>query len=726
MLNSSELISMVEDGASSSKMKKKSRLKRRRLEGDGQEKGGVEGGMIPRENVSKSVFIKNISNQKDKMALRDIPLDCAHYEVSLMHRSIVTRIVYSEAYGYIVTASNDGVTKFWKRLAATGNLNGTSSISSSNTKCLEFVKSYQAHTSSILSLCVDTTGDTAATVGFDNTIQIYDISSFDISSTIVCNEKNSSNNENMLLLGEHSAFCCSKETLLLATSSREVGDIYIWNVPHGTLLQTLTFHASSPITSLQYNATFNCALSTDVKGIIELWDCTLVHQSTPQEERQLLVVEDDVDTPLTPTSTTGTVRLGRSPSLQYNGIQWESRGKMSTSLYEFAKHKVIPIASAFSPNGAYMAIYGNDDKIRLFSYLTGSLLKTYDESAEMYSAMTQQRFPPDEGNEGDEAVYRMDMLEYGKRAATEREIADTTIYTGGVVTDALHQDSSSLHQLITMTFDPSSTFLVYPSLMGIKVVSIVTHSCCRIIGRGDASSLRFLSVCLCSGDAKVNAQMELMRSGGSSTAMAPKTDEDDGDEAAAANNDPLIVTNAFQKKRLYVFSNRDPLQTKEEEDKDITSQVQITRNIINEPPDVEDIWSANAALALMMSSSSQKKQFIGKEAILRTTLGDIHIRLFGQQVRNLCMLSQKLVFILFLYLHMGTSSYLLDLIHVIIQQCPRTVENFCTHARDGYYDNVIFHRVIKGFMIQTGDPLGDGTGGESIWGGEFEDEFVRE
>jgi peptidylprolyl isomerase domain and WD repeat-containing protein 1 len=54
---------------------------------------------------------------------------------------------------------------------------------------------------------------------------------------------------------------------------------------------------------------------------------------------------------------------------------------------------------------------------------------------------------------------------------------------------------------------------------------------------------------------------------------------------------------------------------------------------------------------------------------------------------------------------------------------PKTVENFVTHARNGYYNNTIFHRVIKKFMIQGGDPLGDGTGGESIWGGEFEDEF---
>jgi peptidyl-prolyl cis-trans isomerase B (cyclophilin B) len=54
---------------------------------------------------------------------------------------------------------------------------------------------------------------------------------------------------------------------------------------------------------------------------------------------------------------------------------------------------------------------------------------------------------------------------------------------------------------------------------------------------------------------------------------------------------------------------------------------------------------------------------------------------------------------------------------------PRAVENFLNLAKNGYYDDTIFHRVIKGFMIQGGDPTGTGTGGESIWGSPFANEI---
>lgn len=57
------------------------------------------------------------------------------------------------------------------------------------------------------------------------------------------------------------------------------------------------------------------------------------------------------------------------------------------------------------------------------------------------------------------------------------------------------------------------------------------------------------------------------------------------------------------------------------------------------------------------------------------------------------------------------------------EEAPKTVENFTTHAKNGYYNGVIFHRVIKDFMIQGGDPDGTGMGGESIWGRSFADEF---
>ncbi|MFA9559608.1 peptidylprolyl isomerase [Evansella sp. AB-rgal1] len=75
-----------------------------------------------------------------------------------------------------------------------------------------------------------------------------------------------------------------------------------------------------------------------------------------------------------------------------------------------------------------------------------------------------------------------------------------------------------------------------------------------------------------------------------------------------------------------------------------------------------------------------------REAIIHTNMGSIHLKLFPEHA-------------------------------------PKAVENFLTHGEEGYYDGVIFHRVIKDFMIQGGDPEGTGRGGQSIYGGPFEDEF---
>jgi len=136
------------------------------------------------------------------------------------------------------------------------------------------------------------------------------------------------------------------------------------------------------------------------------------------------------------------------------------------------------------------------------------------------------------------------------------------------------------------------------------------------------------------------------------------------------DNDPTLFCAAFKRSRFYLFSAREPLDP---DGDDATG-----RDVFNEKPSKEDL-----ELAARANTGP-----LPRMACINTSYGEVRIRLFPDE-------------------------------------CPKSVENFVTHAQNGYYDGVIFHRVIKGFMCQTGDPLGDGTGGTSIWGHEFEDEFHR-
>ena len=128
--------------------------------------------------------------------------------------------------------------------------------------------------------------------------------------------------------------------------------------------------------------------------------------------------------------------------------------------------------------------------------------------------------------------------------------------------------------------------------------------------------------------------------------------------------DPTLVCTSLDSDRFFLFTQRLPGDH---------------RDIFNEPTAEE----RSASVAVKPRS---RPRTTATHATIFTTKGDISIELFSIE-------------------------------------CKKTVENFVTHAVNGYYDSVLFHRVVKNFMIQTGDPNGDGTGGTSRWGKDFEDEI---
>jgi peptidylprolyl isomerase domain and WD repeat-containing protein 1 len=158
--------------------------------------------------------------------------------------------------------------------------------------------------------------------------------------------------------------------------------------------------------------------------------------------------------------------------------------------------------------------------------------------------------------------------------------------------------------------------------------------------------------------------------------------------ADKGQRDPTLVCTGYKKPRFYLFTRSEPEYAFPQRFFDFTRLISLCReksgdrDVFNERPTRDEQSVAATSTGQGHSGPSP----LANSATIHTTLGDIHMRLFPQQA-------------------------------------PKAVENFVGHARSGYFEGVIFHRVIPKFMIQTGDPLGDGTGGMSIWNKEFEDEF---
>ncbi|KAH0794729.1 peptidyl-prolyl cis-trans isomerase CYP71 [Histomonas meleagridis] len=128
---------------------------------------------------------------------------------------------------------------------------------------------------------------------------------------------------------------------------------------------------------------------------------------------------------------------------------------------------------------------------------------------------------------------------------------------------------------------------------------------------------------------------------------------------------PMAILTAFDRQRIYLYTNKNPESPK--------------RDVFNEKASKEKLQQT-----VQLRKTANTKW--PRVATLHTVMGSIKFEMYPEE-------------------------------------CPLTVENFVTHARRGYYDNIRIHRVVRDFCIQTGDPTGTGIGGESIWGGTFEDEI---
>ncbi|XP_062509348.1 peptidylprolyl isomerase domain and WD repeat-containing protein 1-like [Corticium candelabrum] len=311
-----------------------------------------------------------------------------------------------------------------------------------------------------------------------------------------------------------------------------------------------------------------------------------------------------------------------------SGVDFEF--KTDTDLYEFAKNKAIPFMLSFSPDGKQFVVMASDRKVRVFRFLTGKLYRVFDEMLSVYS-------------ETQKANAHLPQMDFSRRMAQEKDLDKN-------VTEGL--------KFVNAVFDESGNFILYPTMLGIKVVNVYTCKCIRMLAKEE--TIRFLQLALYQGrSAKTVATLTL------------EMQVSDNPGLQLAHPDPTLFCTALKKNRFYLLTQREP----EENNKTGENE----RDVFNEKPSKEEQMAATQA-------STERR--VGDSVVIHTTMGDIHIRLFPKE-------------------------------------CPKTVENFCVHSRNGYYNGHMFHRIIKGFMIQTGDPLANGTGGESIWSGEFEDEFDR-
>jgi len=452
---------------------------------------------------------------------------------------------------------------------------------------IEFVKEFKAHKDQIRSLSVSADGRSLATAGADKTVKIFDVVTFDLLSAL-----------NL----EFSPSCVcwvhprGAPMPLLAVSAAESSEICVFDGSNLRLVHKLKSLHRAPVLSMAFNNLHNCVVSVDEGGMLEYWS-----------------PGNNYDKPSSVFSMKSATDL-----FEFKKVSFDAQ-KIKIAALTRPQFKSVPTSLTMSPTGKQFATFSLPDrKVRIFDFASGKLARTYDESLQTAADMQQAG-----------TALRLEDSEFQRRLLSE-------------------QDIPQARSCVNVIFDETGFFVLYGSILGIKVVNTVTNRVVKVYAKDEP--FRALNLALYQGQPDKKDVL--------TTAMAT-SDNPLLQEAEA--RDAMLVATGFGKVRFFVFTN--------------TEDISRSRDIQNEK-----------FQSLKKELDNPKRKQISDQAVIHTTFGDIFIRLFPDVA-------------------------------------PKAVENFVTHARNGYYNGVIFHRVIRKFMIQTGDPLGDGTGGESIWGKEFADEI---
>ena len=183
------------------------------------------------------------------------------YEVSYAHRDIVTSVCVSNPNAMVLSGSADGVVKFWKRIGSGAPATPVDSVG------IEFVKSYQGHSSAVLCMKLNYQQNVAVSIGLDAVVKFYDVLNFDVTSYINTrlNLKEIGDNVNF---APHCCFIGKSQTNIAVATTK--GDILIFDTVELQLSTSVKLHGSC-IVAMDYNYRFGTVISGDSSGVIEIW-----------------------------------------------------------------------------------------------------------------------------------------------------------------------------------------------------------------------------------------------------------------------------------------------------------------------------------------------------------------------------------------------------------------------------------------------------------------------